>query len=89
MSDDGLEALDRELLNAVQWDFPLEPRPFAVLGERLGLTEAEVRELLAIPAGVALAGHISVGYRSDPWPRKLRRNPVSDFVFGERYGEAL
>ena len=26
-SDDQLEALDRELLNAVQWDFPLEPRP--------------------------------------------------------------
>ena len=31
-SDDQLEALDRELLNAVQWDFPLDPRPFAVLG---------------------------------------------------------
>ena len=43
-SDDQLEALDRELLNAVQWDFPLEPRPFAVLGERLGVTEPEVRE---------------------------------------------
>jgi DNA-binding Lrp family transcriptional regulator len=43
-SDDQLEALDRELLNAVQWDFPLEPRPFAVLGERLGIPEAEVRE---------------------------------------------
>lgn len=38
-----LEDLDRELLNAVQWDFPLEPRPFAVLGERLGMDEAEVR----------------------------------------------
>src|SRR3954453_7213603 len=43
-SDDQLEALDRELLNAVQWDFPLEPRPFAVLGERLGISELEVRE---------------------------------------------
>jgi nitroreductase len=49
--------------------------------------EAEVRELLAIPAGVALAGHISVGYRADPWPKQLRRNPVEDFTFGERYGE--
>ena len=49
--------------------------------------EAQVRELLAIPEGVALAGHISVGYRADPWPKKLRRNPVSEFTFGERYGE--
>ena len=31
-----LDDIDRELLNAVQWDFPLEPRPYAVLGERLG-----------------------------------------------------
>jgi nitroreductase len=49
--------------------------------------EAEVSELLAIPGGVALAGHISVGYRADPWPKQLRRNPVEDFTFGERYGE--
>lgn len=49
--------------------------------------EEQVRELLGIPDGVAIAGHISVGYRADPWPRKLRRNPVSEFVFGGRYGE--
>jgi nitroreductase len=49
--------------------------------------EAEVRELLAIPEGVALAGHVSVGYRSDPWPKQLRRNPVQEFTFAERYGE--
>jgi nitroreductase len=48
--------------------------------------EARVRELLQIPDGIALAGHISVGYRDDPWPTKLRRNPVGEFVFGERYG---
>ena len=42
--DGGLEELDRELLNAVQWDFPLEPRPFAALGDRLGLSEPDVRE---------------------------------------------
>ena len=44
MSDLSLTDVDRELLNAVQWDFPLEPRPFAALGERLGLAELEVRE---------------------------------------------
>jgi DNA-binding Lrp family transcriptional regulator len=46
-SDDQLEALDRELLNAVQWDFPLEPRPFAALGERLGIDEADVMARIA------------------------------------------
>jgi nitroreductase len=49
--------------------------------------EAQVRKLFAIPEGIALAGHISVGYRADPWPKKLSRKPVSEFTFGERYGE--
>jgi nitroreductase len=49
--------------------------------------EEQVRELLGVPDGVAMAGHISVGYREGPWPTRLRRNPVGEFVFGERYGE--
>jgi nitroreductase len=49
--------------------------------------ESQVRELLALPAGVALAGHISVGYRADPWPAGLSRIAVTAFTFGERYGE--
>jgi nitroreductase len=50
--------------------------------------EEKIRELLEIPEGVAVAGHISVGHRADPWPEKLSRNPVSEFVYGERFGEA-
>ena len=42
-----LDDVDRELLNAVQWDFPLEARPYAVLGERLGIDEPEVRDRVA------------------------------------------
>jgi DNA-binding Lrp family transcriptional regulator len=42
-SEHDLDDLDRELLNAVQWDFPLEARPFVTLGERLGISEPEVR----------------------------------------------
>jgi nitroreductase len=54
------------------------------------LTPAEdaVRELLGLPDGIALAGHISVGYRADPWPKRLSRNPAGEFAFGERWGEA-
>ncbi len=49
-----LDDLDRELLNAIQWDFPLEERPFAALGERLGASEPEIRDRLrrAKEAGV-------------------------------------
>jgi siroheme decarboxylase len=46
MRVDELEDADRELLNAVQWDFPLEVRPYAALAERLGMPEAEVMERL-------------------------------------------
>jgi nitroreductase len=49
--------------------------------------EPELRELLSIPEEMAVAGHISVGYRSDPWPRRLSRNPVAEFAYGDRYGE--
>jgi DNA-binding Lrp family transcriptional regulator len=44
---DEMDDLDRELLNAVQWDFPLDPRPFATLADRLGLDEPTVRARVA------------------------------------------
>ncbi len=46
-ADQQLAAIDRELLNAAQWDFPLDARPYAVLGQRLGLTETAVRDHVA------------------------------------------
>jgi len=51
--------------------------------------EREVCELLQIPAGIALAAHIGVGHRADPWPKQLARNPVPAFAFSERWGEPL
>ena len=39
---DELDDIDRELLNALQWDFPVVAQPYAALGERLGISEAEV-----------------------------------------------
>src|SRR5213596_369045 len=44
---DELDDLDRELLNAVQWDFPLDTRPFATLAGRLGVDEPAVRARVA------------------------------------------
>lgn len=36
-----LDVTDKQLLDIIQTDFPLAPRPYAVLGERLSITEAE------------------------------------------------
>lgn len=41
-----MNELERKLLNGFQREFPLEPRPFAVLAERLGVTEDEVLAVL-------------------------------------------
>jgi DNA-binding Lrp family transcriptional regulator len=41
-----LDALDRRLLDDFQRDFPLTPRPFAALAERLGIDETAVLERL-------------------------------------------
>ena len=51
--------------------------------------EAKVKELLAIPEDVALAAHIGVGHRADPWPKRLSRKPVEEFAFAESFGEPL
>lgn len=37
-----LDDLDKRLLNMIQTEFPMDPRPFRVLGEALGTTEDDV-----------------------------------------------
>jgi nitroreductase len=69
----------------------------ALRGEGLGAAlttllvpaEDEVRRLLEIPDDVALAAHVGVGYRADPWPERLARRPVEEFAFAERFGAQL
>ncbi|HUB74283.1 MAG TPA: nitroreductase family protein [Solirubrobacteraceae bacterium] len=51
--------------------------------------EEQVRRLLGIPDGIALAAHVAVGHRADPWPARLSRRAVSEFAFAERWGEPL
>ncbi len=41
------DAIDRKLLDIVQVEFPLEPRPFAELGRRVGIGEDEVVRRIA------------------------------------------
>ena len=42
-----LDETDKQLLNLMQGSFPLDPRPFAVVAQLAGLTEAEVLERIS------------------------------------------
>lgn len=55
----------------------------------LAPAEDEARRLLEVPPGIAIAGHIGVGERDGPWPKRLRRNDVSQFAFRNRFGAPL
>ena len=61
----------------------------AALTTLLVPAEAGVKELLEIPEDVALAAHVGVGHRADPWPKRLARKPVEEFAFAERFGAPL
>lgn len=41
-----MDAVDRDLINALHGGVPIEDRPYAAIGERLGLSEDEVIERL-------------------------------------------
>lgn len=66
-----LDALDQELLNQIQADFPVEHAPFVRLAERLGIPEDEViarvarmREARVIRQVSAIFDTRSLGYQS-------------------------
>ncbi len=44
MTAEQLDLLDKRILDIIQTDFPLESRPYAVIGERLGISEEEAFE---------------------------------------------
>lgn len=37
-----MDSFDKEILDIIQSNFPVDPRPYAVVGEAVGLTEGEV-----------------------------------------------
>jgi nitroreductase len=48
--------------------------------------EEEVKQLLEIPDGFALAAHLGVGWPAQAYPTRLRRRPVEDFTSIDRFG---
>ncbi len=61
----------------------------AALTTLLCAYEPQIRELLDIPEGVAVAAVIALGWPARPLPAKLTRRPVAETAFAERYCEPL
>lgn len=59
-----MDDLDKRLLDIIQTDFPLEPRPYAVLGERLGLTEAETLARVRALRGQGIIRRVGANFQS-------------------------
>lgn len=51
--------------------------------------EPKVKDLLAIPDGVATAALIPLGYPEKPFPKKLARRPLEEIAFADSYGAPL
>jgi len=73
------DPINRRLLNQLQSEFPIVPQPFAILSERLGISEEEVLERAQAlrqrgvlrPMG-AIFDAYRVGYRSSLLSAKRR-----------------
>ncbi|WP_182348949.1 nitroreductase family protein [Tomitella gaofuii] len=51
--------------------------------------EPAVRELLGIPDEYLTAAYVCAGYPARPFPARLRRRPVEEFVYTDRFGDPL
>ena len=86
MTGTGLDHLDHLILNAVQSEFPVTARPYAVLAERLNLTEKEVHaRLLALKqTGIirrlgAVFNAQSLGYQSTLCAARVPTDKLGSF----------
>ena len=83
----ALDETDRGLLNRIQTDFPVDARPYRVLGEQFGLTEAEVMERIERlrESGVIrrIGGNFpakKMGYTSTLCAARVPEDKFEDFV---------
>ncbi|MBQ7609353.1 MAG: AsnC family transcriptional regulator [Desulfovibrionaceae bacterium] len=82
-----IDDLDRRILDIIQADFPLVPRPYAELGERLGVCEEEVfarvRNLRKSGVIRQLSANFCaprLGYVSTLCAAKVPQNALESFV---------
>lgn len=61
----------------------------AALTTLLAAYEPQIKELLGIPDGVAVAAVVVLGHPERPLPTRLSRRPLAETAFSERWGRPL
>lgn len=86
-SGPALDEIDRAILNLAQTDFPIEPRPYQALAERLGLSEDEVlsrvKRMRASGVIRRIGGNFSakrVGYTSTLCAARVPEDKLAAFI---------
>ena len=66
-----MDKLDREILNEIQWTFPLTPKPYAEMAKKFGLSEEEMMQRLRVLKEAGIIRQVSaifdtrrLGYKS-------------------------
>ncbi len=84
---DTLDQIDKRILDVIQSDFPLESRPYAVIGEKCAITEAEalarvraMRERRLIRRLGANFQSAKLGFRSTLCAAKVPAEVMDTFV---------
>jgi len=82
-----MDSYDKEILDIIQSSFPIDPRPYAVVGEQVGLTEAEVlarvrrlKEEGVIRRMGANFGSRQLGWRSTLCGAEVPKDKLDAFV---------
>ncbi len=60
----AMDALDKKILDLIQTDFPLDPRPYARIGEQFELTEAEALARVRTLKGKGIIRRIGGNFQS-------------------------
>ena len=82
--DGGLDAHDRAVLEIIQSGFPLDPRPYARIGEQVGLSEEEtlerVRAMKAKKIIRRLGANFKLGFHSTLCAAKVPEDKMERFT---------
>ena len=55
----------------------------------LAIAEPQIKTLLDIPEHIATAAVIALGWPAKPFPKRLKRRPLADMAYLDRYGSPL